>query len=55
MSGIEAAFIFGGIFGFIFGLWLGGRMLLSRMHHDDVEGAHATYKKRKGKYLGGKK
>lgn len=51
MTGIEAAFLFGLILGLIFGLWLGGRMLLSRMHHDDVEGAHTTYKRRKEKYL----
>lgn len=51
MSGYEAAFIFGAILGFISGLWLGGRSVLYRMHRDDVEGAHANYKKRKEKYL----
>jgi hypothetical protein len=51
MTGIEAAFIFGLVLGSIFGLWLGGRFLLSRMHRDDVESAHANYRKRKGRYL----
>lgn len=51
MTGIEASFIAGLIVGFLFGIWLGGRYLLSRMHHDDVQSAHANYKKRKEKYL----
>jgi hypothetical protein len=51
MTGIEAAFIFGLFLGVLFGLWLGGRRVLSHMHHDDVESAHANYKKRKDKYL----
>ncbi len=51
MTGIEASFIFGTILGFFVGLWLGGRSVLWRMHRDDVEGAHNTYKKRKEKYL----
>lgn len=51
MTGIETAFIFGLFLGFLFGLWLGGRSVLYRMHRDDVEGAHANYKKRKEKYL----
>ncbi len=51
MTGLEIMFIFGLVLGFVFGLWAGGRMLLWRMHHDDVEGAHSAYKKRKEKYL----
>ena len=51
MTGFEAAFIFGLILGLFLGLWLGGRFLLLRMHHDDVESAHANYRKRKGRYL----
>lgn len=52
MTGIETAFIFGIVLGLVVGWWLGGRLLLLRMHHDDIENAHATYKKRKEKYLG---
>ncbi len=51
MTGLETAFIFGALIGFLTGLWLGGRSVLWRMHRDDVEGAHANYKKRKEKYL----
>lgn len=47
MTGFEVVFILG----LILGLWLGGRFLLYRLHHDDVEGAHMTYKRRKEKYL----
>jgi hypothetical protein len=54
MTGIEAAFIFGLILGCLLGLWIGGRMLLSRMHRDDVQDAHNRYKGRKEKYLGKK-
>jgi hypothetical protein len=51
MSGIEAAFIFGLLLGLFAGLWIGGRMLLSRMHKDDVTDAHKRYEGRKEKYL----
>lgn len=44
-------FLIGFIIGLLFGLWIARRMLLSRMHHDDVEKAHADYSKRKEKYL----
>ncbi len=43
------ALIFGT--GFMFGLMLAGRVLLSRMHRDDVEDAHKKYRQRKEKYL----
>lgn len=48
---LEAAFFFGLFLGFLLGLMLGGRMLLSRIHHDDVEEAHTKYRKRKEKYF----
>jgi hypothetical protein len=48
---IEAAFLLGLIIGLLLGLWIAGRRLLSRMHNDDVETAHANYRKRKEKYL----
>jgi hypothetical protein len=54
MTGLEIAFIFGGVLGLFLGLWLGGRSVLWRMHHDDVEKAHMAYKDRKEKYLGRK-
>jgi hypothetical protein len=54
MSGFEFIFIFGVIIGFLIGLWFGGRWVLIRMHHDDVENAHLSYRKRKDKYLGRK-
>ncbi len=51
MTGIETAFIFGAVLGLFLGLWLGGRSVLWRMHRDDVDKAHSTYKDRKEKYL----
>jgi hypothetical protein len=44
-------FLLGFIIGLLLGLWIAGRILLSRLHNDDVEKAHAEYKKRKEKYL----
>ena len=52
MGAYEFVFIVGLLIGFFIGLWLGGRFVLSRMHKDDVESAHANYRKRKDKYLG---
>ncbi len=54
MTGLETAFIFGIVLGLFLGLWIGGRLLLSRMHHDDVQDAHNRYKGRKDRYLGKK-
>jgi hypothetical protein len=51
LTGLEVAFIFGLVIGLLLGLWIGGRILLSRLHHDDVENAHVNYRKRKEKYL----
>lgn len=51
MTAIEVAFIFGIVIGLFLGLWIGGRLLLSKMHHDDVESAHSNYERRKEKYL----
>lgn len=51
MTGIELAFFFGLVIGLLIGLWLGGRAVLSKLHRDDVEKAHGTYKDRKEKYL----
>lgn len=51
MTGLEAAFIFGLVLGCVFGWWAGGRSVLWRMHHDDIEDAHKRYKGRKEKYL----
>ncbi len=51
MTGLETAFIFGALIGFLTGLWLGGRSVLWRMHRDDVDKAHMAYKDRKERYL----
>lgn len=51
MTGIEVAFLFGLVIGLLIGLWIAGRIILARLHHDDVENAHANYRKRKEKYL----
>ncbi len=48
---IEVAFFFGLFLGLVLGLMLAGRVLLSRLHHDDVEEAHKKYRQRKEKYL----
>jgi hypothetical protein len=51
MTMLETVFFFGLILGLLLGLWIGGRLILSRLHHDDVEEAHTKYRKRKEKYL----
>lgn len=51
MSAPLVIFLFGYILGIISALWLGGRLLLYRMHHDDIENAHKNYRNRKEKYL----
>jgi hypothetical protein len=51
MTGFEFIFLFGLFMGFLIGSWIGGRIVLYRMHHDDVESAHANYQKRKDKYI----
>jgi membrane protein YqaA with SNARE-associated domain len=54
MGGYEFVFIFGSVIGALVGWWFGRISLLGRMHKEDVENAHANYKKRKDKYLGKK-
>lgn len=51
MIGYEFVGVFGFALGVILGGWIGGRFLLWRLHHDDVENAHSLYKRRKEKYL----
>jgi hypothetical protein len=51
MTMVEVAFFFGLVLGLLLGLMIGGRVLLSRLHHDDVEEAHTKYRKRKEKYF----
>jgi hypothetical protein len=51
MTMIETVFILGLVLGFLFSLKLASWWVLSRLHRDDVEEAHAKYRKRKEKYL----
>jgi hypothetical protein len=52
MAGFEFTFLFGAIVGALVGWFFGRISLLWKMHHDDIESAHTSYKRRRERYLG---